>query len=141
MDKINKVVNALRDMSHASFTQSHGSSLIHVTGIPVISTDSDASRLFSPFPLPSTCLSGSPVTMTEEIDESVYKTVFDPMTLVKKGLCPVTHVRGQDNDPLESHSLYYEIHGRGPEKIVFIIGCVEFLVMRIVLLIVWRVVA
>ena len=60
--------------------------------------------------------------MSEKLDESVYKTVFDPQTLQKKGLCPVTHIRGQDNDPFESHSLYYEMHGSGPEKVVLIMG-------------------
>ena len=48
-------------------------------------------------------------------------TVFDPVNLVKKGLCPVTKIR-YDGNPLESHSLYYEQHGTGPEKMVFIIG-------------------
>ncbi|EJD05720.1 alpha/beta-hydrolase [Fomitiporia mediterranea MF3/22] len=60
--------------------------------------------------------------MADELNENEYKTIFDPTTLVKKGLCPVTHFRGQDNDPFESHSLYYEIHGEGPEKVVFIMG-------------------
>lgn len=63
--------------------------------------------------------------MSEKFDESQYNTVFDPTTLQKKGLCPVTHIRGQDADPLESHSLYYEIHGNGPEKIVLIMGFVH----------------
>lgn len=48
-------------------------------------------------------------------------TIFDPASLVKKGLCPVTRIR-YDGDPLESHSLYYEQHGTGAEKIVFIMG-------------------
>lgn len=50
------------------------------------------------------------------------KTLFDPATCTRKGLCPVTHIRKQDNDPLESHSLYFEIHGKGPEKVLFIMG-------------------
>ncbi|KAH9946254.1 alpha/beta-hydrolase [Epithele typhae] len=49
-------------------------------------------------------------------------TIFDPTTCTRKGLCPVTHIRHQDANPLESHSLYYEIHGSGLEKIVFIMG-------------------
>ena len=49
-------------------------------------------------------------------------TIFDPVSLVKKGLCPVTRIR-YDRDLLESHSLYYEQHGTGAEKIVFIMGC------------------
>jgi len=53
--------------------------------------------------------------------ETDLPTIFDPASLVKKGLCPVTKIR-YDGDPLESHSLYYEQHGTGPEKIVFIMG-------------------
>ncbi|PIL23842.1 hypothetical protein GSI_13593 [Ganoderma sinense ZZ0214-1] len=48
-------------------------------------------------------------------------TIFDPTTCTRKGLCPVTQIRHQ-SPPLESHSLYYEIHGSGPEKVVFIMG-------------------
>ncbi len=54
-------------------------------------------------------------------------TVFNPKTCIRKGLCPVTHLRGQDtttaNNILESHSLYFEQHGRGTEyKILLIMG-------------------
>ncbi|CDO70743.1 hypothetical protein BN946_scf184798.g58 [Trametes cinnabarina] len=49
------------------------------------------------------------------------KTIFDPATCVRKGLCPVTQIRKQ-GEPLESHSLYFEVHGSGPEKVVFIMG-------------------
>ncbi|KAI0664971.1 alpha/beta-hydrolase [Cubamyces menziesii] len=48
-------------------------------------------------------------------------TIFDPTTCVRKGLCPVTQIRNK-GDPFESHSLYFEIHGSGPEKVVFIMG-------------------
>ncbi|KAJ7286044.1 alpha/beta-hydrolase [Mycena rebaudengoi] len=48
-------------------------------------------------------------------------SIFDTTTLTRKGLCPVTQIRNQV-DALESHSLYFEIHGTGPEKIVFIMG-------------------
>lgn len=51
-------------------------------------------------------------------------TIFDPSTCTRKGLCPVTVFRKQGENPLESHSLYFEQHGFGPEKIVFIMGCV-----------------
>ncbi|CAE6502177.1 unnamed protein product [Rhizoctonia solani] len=48
-------------------------------------------------------------------------TIFSDKTLTKKGLCPVTVI--QDQAPaIESHSLYYELHGRGPEKILCIMG-------------------
>ena len=53
--------------------------------------------------------------------EADLPTLFDPVSLVKKGLCPVTKIR-YGGDPLESHSLYYEQHGTGKEKIVFIMG-------------------
>ncbi|KAL1947964.1 hypothetical protein VTO73DRAFT_13688 [Trametes versicolor] len=48
-------------------------------------------------------------------------TIFDPTTCTRKGLCPVTEIRNQ-GDPFESHSLYYEVHGSGPEKVIFIMG-------------------
>lgn len=60
-------------------------------------------------------------------------TIFDPVSLVKKGLCPVTEIRS-GGDPLESHSLYYEQHGTGVEKIVFVMGWARsFFVGRVVL--------
>lgn len=50
-------------------------------------------------------------------------TAFDPSTCVRKGLCPVTTIRGQGANVFESHSLYYEQHGQGNDhKIVFIMG-------------------
>ena len=63
--------------------------------------------------------------MSEEVDESKLNTIFDPTTLVRKSLCPVTKIRGQSGDPLESHSLYFEQHGSGPEKLLFIMGQVR----------------
>ncbi|EPQ51174.1 hypothetical protein GLOTRDRAFT_133293 [Gloeophyllum trabeum ATCC 11539] len=58
---------------------------------------------------------------TDTVPEDL-KTLFDPKTCTRKGLCPVTEIRKQGEDPLESHSLYFEVHGSGPEKIVFIMG-------------------
>ncbi|KAI0693729.1 Alpha/Beta hydrolase protein [Cytidiella melzeri] len=52
---------------------------------------------------------------------SDHLTIFDPSTCIRKGLCPVSSIRNKE-DPLESHSLYYEQHGTGPEKIIFIMG-------------------
>ncbi|KAH9050909.1 alpha/beta-hydrolase [Lactarius deliciosus] len=46
-------------------------------------------------------------------------TIHDPATCTRKGLCPVAISRGQ---PLGRHSLYFERHGRGPVKVVFITG-------------------
>ena len=60
----------------------------------------------------------------KETDEEL-QTLLDPTTCSRKGLCPVTHIRGQDDDPFESHSLYYEIHGTGPERVVLIMGYVS----------------
>lgn len=58
-----------------------------------------------------------------EPDEAL-PTLLDPSTCTRKGLCPVTRIRGQDDDPFESHSLYFEIHGSGPERVVLIMGYV-----------------
>ncbi|KAI5124320.1 hypothetical protein M0805_008927 [Coniferiporia weirii] len=60
--------------------------------------------------------------MPKDVDESSLATIFDPTSLVRKGLCPVTRLRGQSGDPLESHSLYFEQHGSGPEKVLFVMG-------------------
>ena len=48
-------------------------------------------------------------------------TLFDPETCTRKGLCPVSSIRNR-GDPFESHSLYFEQHGTGPEHVVFIMG-------------------
>lgn len=58
--------------------------------------------------------------MSESIPQ--LPTIFDASTCVRKGLCPVTQIRHQGGDPLESHSLYYEQHGSGPIKVIFIMG-------------------
>jgi len=50
-----------------------------------------------------------------------WPTVHDPKTCVRKGQCPLTQLRGQ-SEPVESHTLYFEQHGSGPEKILFIMG-------------------
>ncbi|KAJ4488392.1 Alpha/Beta hydrolase protein [Lentinula aciculospora] len=52
---------------------------------------------------------------------SELRTLFDPRTCIRKGLCPVTDIRNK-GDFLENHSLYFEQHGSGPEKIIFIMG-------------------
>lgn len=52
-------------------------------------------------------------------------TIFDPKSLTRKGLCPVSSIRNK-GDPFESHSLYFEQHGTGPEKVIFIMGCVPW---------------
>ncbi|KAF8547196.1 alpha/beta-hydrolase [Imleria badia] len=49
------------------------------------------------------------------------QSIFDPHTCTRRGMCPVTKIRHQ-REPLESHSLYFEVHGRGPQKIIFIMG-------------------
>ncbi|KAF8164811.1 Alpha/Beta hydrolase protein [Crassisporium funariophilum] len=40
-------------------------------------------------------------------------TAFSPSTCIRRGLCPVTSLRAQGPEILESHSLYYEVHGKG----------------------------
>jgi hypothetical protein len=40
------------------------------------------------------------------------KTIFDPATLTRKGLCPVTILKGA-HSMTDSHSLYFEQHGDG----------------------------
>ena len=52
---------------------------------------------------------------------SEFQSIFDPQTCTRRGMCPVTQIRHQC-EPLESHSLYFEVHGNGPEKLVFIMG-------------------
>ncbi|KAH9046824.1 alpha/beta-hydrolase [Lactarius hengduanensis] len=48
-------------------------------------------------------------------------SIHDPATCTRRGLCPVTKLGAQDPF-LESHSLYFEQHGTGPVKVVFITG-------------------
>ena len=43
-------------------------------------------------------------------DVSGYPTPFDSSTCTRRGMCPVTAINKKDS-PLQSHSLYYEIHG------------------------------
>lgn len=47
-------------------------------------------------------------------------------TCTQWDLCPVMVARrqGKMNDVKETHSIYYEVHGSGEEKIVFISGWV-----------------
>ncbi|KAI0933150.1 hypothetical protein AcV7_004707 [Taiwanofungus camphoratus] len=59
--------------------------------------------------------------MSSNADVQTIPTIFDPTTCTRKGLCPVTSIRNQ-GDLLESHSLYFEQHGTGPEKMVLIMG-------------------
>ena|ERR1700761_705440 len=68
-------------------------------------------------------------------------SLFSEETCSRKGLCPITSIRGQSSNPLEEHSLYYgmsndrhcvhkpylmsshlEIHGKGSTKVVLIMG-------------------
>ncbi|KAF8431824.1 Alpha/Beta hydrolase protein [Boletus edulis BED1] len=50
-----------------------------------------------------------------------FQSIFDPQTCTRRGMCPVTQIRHQ-REPFESHSLYFEVHGSGPQKIIFIMG-------------------
>ena len=62
-------------------------------------------------------------TMANLGDQEVteYQSIFDPHTRTRRGMCSVTQIRHQ-REPFKSHSLYYEVHGCGPQKIVLIMG-------------------
>lgn len=66
-------------------------------------------------------MSSDAVPVLIEADVQAIPTIFDVKTCTRKGLCPVTRIKNEG--PLESHSLYFEQHGSGPEKIVLIMGC------------------
>lgn len=53
-----------------------------------------------------------------------YPTIFNSDTRIGRGLCTVT---ANKLNPIESHQLYYELHGstdKDAEKIIFIMGLV-----------------
>ncbi|KAI0002146.1 alpha/beta-hydrolase [Russula compacta] len=56
-----------------------------------------------------------------EASQQQWLSIHNPVTCTRKGLCPVTKIRDQDS-PTQSHSLYFEQHGTGPIKVVFIMG-------------------
>ncbi|CAG8716090.1 1625_t:CDS:2, partial [Acaulospora colombiana] len=60
--------------------------------------------------------------MAEQSTTTDFPTIFDPATCVRKGLCPVMAIQGQQETALQSHSVYFEQHGTGGEKIVLIMG-------------------
>ncbi|KAF8526843.1 alpha/beta-hydrolase [Hysterangium stoloniferum] len=49
-----------------------------------------------------------------------WPTIFDPETCVRKGQCPLKQGRGPHEPSVGT--LYFEQHGNGPEKIIFIMG-------------------
>jgi len=49
-----------------------------------------------------------------------WPTIFDAETCVRKGQCPLKQGRGAHEPP--AGTLYFEQHGNGPEKIIFIMG-------------------
>ncbi|KAN0125575.1 alpha/beta-hydrolase [Russula decolorans] len=59
--------------------------------------------------------------MGSEVPPQQWSTYLDPATSTRKGLCPMKEVGGQ-NSSTPSYSLYFEQHGTGPIKVVFIIG-------------------
>lgn len=65
-------------------------------------------------------MSSDTVPVRTEADIQSIPTIFDAKTCTRKGLCPVTRIK--NGNPLESHSLYFEQHGSGPEKILLIMG-------------------
>ena len=61
-------------------------------------------------------------TMSEpEADAQEIPTIFDTATCVRRGLCPVTQARN-GSAPVQTHSIYFEQHGSGPDKIFFMTG-------------------
>ncbi|KDR74369.1 hypothetical protein GALMADRAFT_250247 [Galerina marginata CBS 339.88] len=77
---------------------------------------------------PTTSTSAPPTPPTSSLP-----TAFPETTCLRRGLCPVTSLRAQGPEALESHSLYYEQHGppsvkgdeeaiKGLTKVVFIMG-------------------
>ncbi|KAL1744899.1 Alpha/Beta hydrolase protein [Schizophyllum fasciatum] len=63
------------------------------------------------------------------MSEETPRTIFSEVHCIRRGLCPVTKLRHQEANPIESHSIYYEVHGdaaaltRGAShKLVFIMG-------------------
>ena len=61
------------------------------------------------------------MTTSQDAPQQQWLTAHDPATCTRKGLCPVTDSKDQDQ-PLESHSLYFELHGTGPIKVILISG-------------------
>ena len=59
--------------------------------------------------------------MSKEAPQQQWLSVHDPATCTRKGVCPVKEVGRQDS-PTPSISLYFEQHGTGPTKVVFIMG-------------------
>ncbi|ELU40418.1 alpha/beta hydrolase family domain-containing protein [Rhizoctonia solani AG-1 IA] len=61
------------------------------------------------------------LTTTMSSTQAERKTIFDSKTLTKKGLCPVTIIKDQASD-WALIEVSTELHGRGPEKILCIMG-------------------
>ena len=61
--------------------------------------------------MPPTTSSDISYTPPAFLDEQLLDlpTAFSTLTCLQRGLCPVSSLRGSES--LESHSLYYEIHG------------------------------
>ncbi|KAF8126547.1 Alpha/Beta hydrolase protein [Boletus edulis] len=47
------------------------------------------------------------------LGDQEFQSIFDPQTCTRRGMCPVTR---------KPCSLYFEVHGSGPQKIAFIMG-------------------
>jgi hypothetical protein len=61
------------------------------------------------------------MSTSEATPQQQWLSVHDPATCTRNGLCPVTNSKDQ-GQPLEIHSLYFEVHGTGPIKVIFISG-------------------
>ena len=62
--------------------------------------------------------------MCSEVPRQQWLTFLDPATCTRKGLCPVKEARGTP-----SYSLYFEQHGTGPVKVVFVMGSAQVLLL------------
>ncbi|KAI9510290.1 Alpha/Beta hydrolase protein [Russula earlei] len=58
---------------------------------------------------------------SEQQQQQRWPSIHDPATCARKGLCPVTEAGGRLS-PAKSYSLYFEQHGTGPIKLVFVMG-------------------
>ncbi|EPT00149.1 hypothetical protein FOMPIDRAFT_1123261 [Fomitopsis schrenkii] len=65
-------------------------------------------------------MSSDTTPVQTEADVQAFPTVFEAATCTRKGLCSVIQIK--KGSPLESHSIYFEQHGSGPEKILLIMG-------------------
>ncbi|KAI9441695.1 Alpha/Beta hydrolase protein [Lactarius indigo] len=62
------------------------------------------------------------MTAGQDAPQQQWLTIHDPASLHSQGSLPCGEIDKARARPLESHSLYFEQHGTGPIRVVFIIG-------------------